>query len=234
MRSTLLVIAGCVVLLGMVSVGKATTTTYTTDTSVFIEWSNTDGGYANRNSKAMLKTQWSGGSNPTSIVKSYLKFPIPAGSWILNSLTLRLTTRDVGESDNNGKTLEMWALPDAYDGWSETVLDYNQAISTYANDPSGRYFTAGSLVGSGVCNAGKGVSTDFTINVSAIDPYILADTNKLITLCLPATTSTTYWCDDENGTASRRPQLTWDYTVPEPATISLLVLSGLAFIRRRK
>ena len=63
--------------------------------------------------------------------------------------------------------------------------------------------------------------------------FVLANTNGQITLCLAANPSTTYWCDRENANASRRPALAWDYEVPEPMTLSLLVLGGLACIRRR-
>lgn len=224
----------CLVLLVASLAAEASVVTYTTSEDVYIEWSNTDGGYTNRNSKGLLKTQWSGGGSPTSIVKSYIKFEVPAGVAALNSVTLRLTSRDVGESDNDGDPVEIWILPDAYDGWSETVLDWNQATSTYGNDPNGYYFTVGAQTGSGTCNAGKGVPTDFTLDTTALLPFVQADGNGVITLCLAANPATTYWCCDENSTPDHRPQLTWDYEVPEPATLSLLLLGGLACLRRRR
>jgi hypothetical protein len=231
MRSTLLLM--CLVFTVAAASTDAAVVTYTTDNDVYIEWTVGDGGVANRNSKGLLKTQWSGGDTPTAIVKSYLKFQIPAGVVTLNSVTLRLTSRDVGETDNGGDTVEIWALPDAYDGWTESVLDWDQATSTYGNDPNGWYFTVGQQVGSGICNAGKAVATDFSLNVAQLLPFVSADANGEITLCLAANPSTTYWCDRENANAPRRPMLMWDYDVPEPATLTLLVLGGLACLRRR-
>jgi hypothetical protein len=225
---------GCVVLGAAAAATDAAVVAYATNNDVYIEWSNTDGGYSNRNSKGLLKSQWSGGASPTSIVKSYAKFEIPTGVATLNSVTLRLTSRDVGESDNAGDTVEIWALPDGLDGWSETVLTWDQATSTYGNDPSGWYFTAGQQVGSGTCNAGKPVATDFSLDPAKLLPAVQADTDGLITLCLAAHPSTTYWCDRENSNALRRPILTWDYEVPEPATLSLLVLGALVCLRPRR
>ena len=231
----LALLIGCLVSCVAAAAADAAVVTYTTGADVYIEWSHTDGGYTNRNSKGLLKTQWStGGGSVTSIVKSYIKFEVPAGMASVNAVTLRLTSRDVGESDNDGDPVEIWALPNAYDGWDETVLTWAQATSTYGNDPNGWYFTVGEQVGSGTCNAGKGVATDFSLDAAKLLSAAQADTDGVITLVLAANPATTYWCCRENSTADHRPQLAWDYEVPEPATISLLVLGGLACLRRRK
>ncbi|MCJ7544544.1 MAG: DNRLRE domain-containing protein [Phycisphaerae bacterium] len=234
MKRTLLV--GCVVLCAAAAATDAAVVTYVTSADVYIEWTIGDGGISNRNTKGLLKTQWSGSlAEPTAIVKSYLKFQVPTDVLSLNSVTLRLTSDTAEGRDNDGKTLDIWVLPEAYDGWSQTVLDWNQATSTYANDPSGVAFTAGEQVGSGVCNAGKAVATDFSLDITKLLPYVQADTNGVITLTLPARVgTTTYWCDLEDSESTYRPRLILDYEVPEPATMSLLVLGGLACIRRRR
>jgi hypothetical protein len=225
---------GCLVLCVAAATAEAVTVTYTTAHDVYIEWNSTDGGRTNRNSKGLLKQQWSGVPGaPTEVVKSYIKFGVPADLVTINSVTFRLTNLNTGESDNGGDPVEIWALPDAYDGWDEAVLDWNQATSTYANDPLNRGFTAGQAVGSGTCNAGKGVWTDFALDVAKMQALVDADSDGLITLTLAAMTSS-YFCDSENSQSSYRPGLIWDYEVPEPATLSLLVLGGLACLRRRR
>ena len=225
---------GCLVLCVAAATAEAVTVTYTTSHDVYIEWNRANGGISNRNSKGLLKQQWGADpSGPTDIVKSYIKFDVPADLVTINSVTLRLTNLNVGESDNDGDPVEIWALPDGYDGWDEAVLAWNQATSSYANDPSGRYFTAGQAVGSGTCNAGKGVATDFSLDVAKMQALVDADGDGLVTLTIAAMTSS-YWCDSENSQSSYRPGLIWDYEVPEPATMSLLVLGGLACLRRRR
>lgn len=227
----------CLVFFAAAVAAEAAVVTYTTSHDVYIEWNPNDGGIGNRNTKGLLKQQWSTDPNSgavTDIVKSYIKFDVPSDLLTINSVTLRLTNRDAEGGDNDGDPVEIWALPDGYDDWDEAILDWDQATASYANDPSGHYFTAGEAVGSGTCNAGKGVPTDFALDVTKMQNLVDADTDGLITLTVAAIV-TSYWADSENGDAAMRPMLTWDYEViPEPATLSVLVLGGLACLRRRR
>jgi len=215
---------------------SATTVSYTTDQDVFIEWSKTDGGYANRNTKGYLKDQYSldANGNQSSVCKSYIKFTIPSDVGSLNSVVFHLTNIDVGDVTTNQVGLEIWALPNGYDGWLENTLTWNTATSTYLNDPSGQYFTQGTQVFSGLINGGKAVTTDITLFADRLMNFVSADTDHLITLVLCANSTVGRFCDSENATASHRPSITWNYNVPEPVTASLLALGAMAFIRRRR
>lgn len=227
---------GCLTLLVAAASVDATVVTYVTTDDVYIEWTQGDHGVINRNEKARLMQETMPLSGYDSVCKVYLKFDIPSGDWTLNSASLSLTnaTYEAGEL-NGGDPVEIWALPDEYDGWTEETLDWNMAVASYANpaDPNVNTFTAGGAVGTGTLNAGKGVATNITLNPASLAPYLAADTNKQITLCImPVEVS--YWCDKERDGDTNAPKLTWDYTVPEPASLSLLVLGAAAVLRRRR
>ena len=78
-----------------------------------------------------------------------------------------------------------------------------------------------------------------TANVQTFDltSYYAADLSQIEygMLLVSASSWTTAWLNDsETATIANRPLLTVDYTVPEPATMSLFGMAALAFFRRRK
>jgi hypothetical protein len=233
-------LVGCLVLFSAAFVVNAAEVTYVALEDTYVEWTKNDGDVGNRDSKTYLKEQWSSPDpniNPYhgDVCKAYIKFAIPTDVLTLNSVTLQLVNDST--NDNNMDENEIWVLPNTMDDWNQTVLTWNSSVSTYGNDPNSRYFTAGTVATDPnvqVCTYGKSAATDFTLNIDVLSEYVASDNNYKITLVTAALAGNCFWEKSEDGNYYYRPKLTWNYEIPEPATLTVLVLGALGLARRRR
>ena len=173
--------------------------------------------------------------------KAYIRFELPADFGTATSATFTMTRAIAG---TYGSLHDVYGLNDgASDNWVEldgtgVGTTWNNAPGNVTTSPSG--FTDSMAVGqfSTFSQSGGGVNGDsISMSTSDLVDFINLDTNGYVTLMvgrLQQSSSFDQWASSEHATLNG-PQLTLEYTpVPEPASLALMGLGGLAVIKRKR
>lgn len=167
----------------------------------------------------------------------YLKFDLPDDIDTITSAGITVRTRAFAN-----KWVAVWGLTDeSLDNWAENTITWNNAPATTA-------YTVQNP------DATKAVETDWFLdndntppsnmgfaNNTPLTNFLNTDTNGVVTLILAYTgvgagSTTGVFDTKESGLGDAlAPTLHLEYTqVPEPASVALLGLGGLAALRRRR
>lgn len=191
-----------------------------------------DGPYTTTTPIPLTKTDWSG-------TMSLPKFDPALGTlisvelWVNASMQTVITVTNTGGSASSGtaKTELQFSVQDAGDHLNVPEIDMFSSNYSFTNLPAGQHVTSGTITKSG------------TDDQFYYDAGTLAAFTGLGTIVLDASTYTLAWVAYNGGNtdasqvtnASATAKVTYEYNpVPEPATMGLLALSGLALIRRRQ
>jgi hypothetical protein len=170
--------------------------------------------------------------------KGYLRFDLTEINDIIVDVSLELTFVSAGGSGiANPSTYYVYGLINGHTGknWDELTITWNNAPAN--NQGSGNGFLAAEVTFLGsfdlaVLSAEVGDKVTFTSN--ELINFLQKDTNNLVTLMLTREQrnfSNEHFASKENATLAAP---TIFVTVPEPATILILGLGGLASLLRRK
>jgi hypothetical protein len=177
---------------------------------------------------------------------AYLRFDLTGITGDLSGATLSL---DCG---SDAKTMrQKWVgiyglVTEASDSWDETTTCYNNAKGMVAA-PLGYYAIGQDLYPrlTEMFLQELGVSGTRTICTSVtsdkMNAFLASDTNKLVTFAViyeVSDSAADWWVASEEDVAANpaliAPTLTLPNAIPEPVTIAILGLGGLALLRRRR
>ncbi|HEV2296542.1 MAG TPA: DNRLRE domain-containing protein [Tepidisphaeraceae bacterium] len=174
----------------------------------------------------------------------YWKFDLSGVSGDLSNATLTVTFTGA----NRNRTMNVYGLTDETgDSWGESTIAYNNAPGIIQPEDGGVAYNSGSesmdptklpLLTTFTTPAAPGTVTT-TADID-LDNFLSADTNGLVTFVLYTATSDSsqsfFVASKENtGGEAVFPTLTLpNAVVPEPASASVLALSGLALLARRR
>ena len=186
-------------------------------------------------------------ANPAAVYKAYMRFDLSGISNLsqISSATLHLTA-----TNSNGTTLSTWvnqtvSIYGLYDSsWGEgtgplagvsdttgNTITWNHAPSNDTSSSTG-FLSPATLIDTFNANGTVG---EYAFTSTALANYLKnATAGGTVTLLLNTTgTSGIYMGSRDNGASARRPSL--DVTVvPEPATLALLGLGGIATVLRKR
>jgi len=149
------------------------------------------------------------------------------------------------ETGNNSRTVSVYGLVDgdAGESWDEATISYSTAPAisaiTGTSGAPATAFDAARTVLLGTFNTTASTTENLTFSGAALDAFLAADTNDLVTLYFyrDGGGAVTLRTKEFNytGTIGAPPTLTLpNAEVPEPAALSLLGMGALALSARRR
>jgi hypothetical protein len=184
------------------------------------------------------------GSDPAFLVRywsgvrasiGFLRFDISGVTGDMSEAILSLASHPI-HGVVYTSNLAVYGLKEDYDIWDESTITYNNAPGLLSA-PVGEYaLEATKLVRLGViaCISNTLCTSDpIQLDISS---FISSDTDKKISLLIVKESSdSSEWAfRSKEKTGVVIPTLTLPNAVPEPATISLIALGGVALLRRRR
>ena len=234
MKKTFEIVCAAVVCAAMVSVASADviTTSVGNGADAFIHYDAPDSNHG-ASSVVAVKTDyvlW-------NCRKGYFRFDISAFAGPIESVSFELAyssmTSDYGADPS---TYYVYGLSDGHAGedWGELDITWNNAPGNDKSSKSGVLSSQAMLLGTydvqfSTISAGDKV----TFSSDALLDFVNADTDSLVTLIVGRQQQNTrieLFASKENA-SFEAPALS---IVPEPATMSVLALGGLAMLRRRR
>jgi hypothetical protein len=150
----------------------------------------------------------------------------------------------VTETGNNSRTVTVYGLVDGDPGesWAEASITYNTApaISLVPGPPPSTAFDSLRTVNLGTFGTTGSTSERLTFASAALDSFIAADTNGVVTFYLYLNGGGAVTVRPKESTAAdanpNPAALNFPNAVPEPASLALAVLgtAALATVRRRR
>jgi hypothetical protein len=171
---------------------------------------------------SMVKFSTPGGS----IRHSYFQFDLSGQ----NADLTQAATFSVFLQAANPQGIQVWALDQAYTGFTSTITwNTAQANDTTNNDMlTVGAFTA-TKIGGPVVVPGTNVGDEIQTNLTSLSPYVFGDKITLVV------TGVEDVSNNSGGLRIRRNDSELAFTViPEPSSTALLGLGGLALIMRRR
>jgi hypothetical protein len=176
----------------------------------------------------------------------YIRFDLTG---ITDRTSASLSFDFTSNTGNRVRSISVYGLNDgnAGENWGETSVTYATAAGVLYTDPDPA--TAGNqpsntiaidpatttLLGTFSTPAGLGAAT---FSSAALDAFLAADTNNSVTFILVAPTDAnadfTIASKEATGTGIFAPTLTVGAAVPEPASLGILALGGVALLARRR
>ena len=207
----------------------------------FVRGGSEAGNVQDANSSLVVK----GDSNAFYRRKSYVKFDLSA--WRPDaeaSATFTFALLD-NSGDGTGSLVEVFGLDPGFTpgsgilgtNWAESAITWNNAP---ANDTGGQQFTSAATYLADVWMPySTPAGTAFSVTVPRLGDYLQADDTVTMLIAVGKNSSGSVltgrlsYLDNSENDAYPGPQLAFTH-IPEPASLSLLALGGLALLRRRK